>query len=600
MLLGALSGMMQAAAIPQRIRLSNRVVVVVDIVESVRLIKADEMGTITRWLDLVAQFENEILGNHFGRVVKSLGDGILVEFPDVRSAVAAALSIHSTTETQEKELDPDNRILLRIGIEVSDLIVDSRDVYGHGVNMAARLAGLAGPGQTVVSANVRDQLTPEVDADVEDLGECFVKHLEDPIRAYRIGKAVPRRRTARVPLRDSLRPTLAIIPFQTRDPEAADHVLGEILADGLIAHMSRTSTLNVISRLSTTGFRDRHQNKTEIFDLLNAHYILSGTYLLVSGELVLQAELTVGETSAVIWSERFSVRHGDTQWHHPELIEEIAGRIASSIVIRELRTARLLPLPTLHMHTLLLAAIALLHRQTPQDFNLARDLLTELIERNPRHPIPRAWMAQWQVFRVHQGWSADAKRDGLIARDEARRALDSDPECDLALVVDGQVNTHFLKRLDNAMDSYQKAVEVNPNSSFAWLVKGTLHAFTGEGQIAVDNTERGLGLSPLDPHRYYYDSLAASACLSAGENERALELTERSLRANRRHFSTLRVKLAAQWRLGQHEAAQDTGAELMRLDPGMTISGWLARTPSANYEIGREIADIMRSVGIPD
>ena len=151
--------------------------------------------------------------------------------------------------------------------------------------------------------------------------------------------------------------------------------------------------------------------------------------------------------------------------------------------------------------------------------------------------------------------------------ESTKRALDIDPDCSLALAIDGFVHTNLLKKLDIAQERYNHAIVANPSNPLAWLLKGTLHAFMGEGQQAVDNTQRALKLSPLDPHRYFYDSLAATACLAAYRYEDALELAQRSLRANRKHTSTLRAMAIAQWQLGRHDEARQTVQELMKLEP---------------------------------
>jgi tetratricopeptide (TPR) repeat protein len=180
-----------------------------------------------------------------------------------------------------------------------------------------------------------------------------------------------------------------------------------------------------------------------------------------------------------------------------------------------------------------------------------------------------------------------------------RRALDNDPECSLALAIDGFVHTHLLKRLDIAHERYNLAVEANPNNSLAWLLKGTLHAFTDEGDKAVECTEFGSMLTPLDCHRYFYDSLNASAHLTAGHYERALELSQRSLRANRSHTSTLRVMIVAQWQLGHRTEARRMTRELLRLEPDLTVSKYLGRTPSASYKIGKKVANVLQKAGVP-
>jgi tetratricopeptide (TPR) repeat protein len=278
----------------------------------------------------------------------------------------------------------------------------------------------------------------------------------------------------------------------------------------------------------------------------------------------------------------------------------MASKICSAVMDRELQRARAQPLPTLKAYTLLIGAIALIHHLSRPDFEEARRLLEVLIERRARQPIPLAWLANWHVLRVQQGWSADERQDAYLALECTKRALDADPECSLALAIDGFVHTNLLKQLDLAEGCYESALAANPSNALAWLLKGTMHAFKSQGQQAVEHTERALRLSPLDPHRYFYDSLAATACVAARQYDRALELAQRSLRANRKHTSTLRVMTVAQWYLGRSEDARRTAQELLRLQPTLTVSKWLSQTPAAPYPIGREAAEALRQAGVPE
>ena len=167
-----------------------------------------------------------------------------------------------------------------------------------------------------------------------------------------------------------------------------------------------------------------------------------------------------------------------------------------------------------------------------------------------------AWLANWHVLRVQQGWSEDARQDTYFALECTKRALDIDPDCSLALAINGFVHVNLLKQFDVGESPTNARWPPIPATPIAWLLKGTLHAFKSEGRQAVDNTERALRLSPLDPHRYFYDSLAATACVANRQYDRALDLAQRSLRANRKHTSTWRVMTIAQWQLGQFEAAR--------------------------------------------
>jgi tetratricopeptide (TPR) repeat protein len=282
------------------------------------------------------------------------------------------------------------------------------------------------------------------------------------------------------------------------------------------------------------------------------------------------------------------------------LIERVTTGVAAAMMTQELKRAQFQSLATLESYALLLGGIALMHRLSRTDFDRAREMLQTLIDRVPRQALPHAWLANWHVLRVQQGWTDDPAAETRIALSATQRALDLDPDCALALAIDGFVHTNLLKRLDVAMTRYQAALNINPNESIAWLLKGTLHAFKGEGKTAVKDTQRALKLSPLDPLRYFYDSLAATAALSAGQYERALALANRSLRANRTHASTLRARLVAQWQLDQHDAARHTLQELLRVDPHFTVDRFVQRSPSTGFEIGSLWADVFRQVGVPE
>lgn len=576
-----------------------RTVLVVDVVESVRLMEENEDDAVSRWRGIVEQVEHDVLPVHGGRLVKSLGDGLLLEFPRVQPAVNAAFAIQQTCNRANAGVPQQRQMLLRMGVQVSELIADEHDVYGRGVNLAARLSTLAGPGEIVVSAGVRDQLTPVLDADIEDLGECYVKHVQQPVRAYRVGPPGPRPVIEPGAAAEELRPSLAMIPFSARSNEPEHQVFGEMLAEEVISALSRSAELHVISRLTTTAFRGRDASVDEVSAHLNASYVLSGSYRVSGEKLRLAAQLAEARSGRVVWAKDLKGQVPGIVSGKDELVDRIVAEASAAIMDRELERAQSQALPTLQSYTLLMAAISLMHRLSAHDFDRARQMLQTLVDRAPRQAIPQAWLAKWHVLRVWQGWSDDPKADARLALDCTKKALDADSRCALALVIDGLVHTNLLKQLDVALERYELALQVNPSDSLGWLLKGTLHAFRGEGKPAVQGTQRALRLSPLDPQRYYYDSLAATAAMSAGRYERAIELAQRSLRANRTHTSTFRALAIAQWQCGRHADARKTVAELMRLEPRLTVSKYLERSPSSGYETGKVWSDALRSAGVP-
>jgi adenylate cyclase len=286
-------------------------------------------------------------------------------------------------------------------------------------------------------------------------------------------------------------------------------------------------------------------------------------------------------------------------WQCP-LVGTLIEGTTQAVLSHVLQRVRGSELPSLETYALLFGGVTLLHRMGRRDFDRAHDLLQAAADRAPRHPSPQAWLAQWHVLRAQQGWVSNAQETAGRARDCAQRALDADPEDSLALTMDALVHVHFLRRLDEAAALYEKAVTVNPNDSQAWLHKGMLHAFRGQAEAGVNDTERALTLSPLDPMKYYYDSLAASAAATAGRYERAIELAERSLAINCLHTSTLRVLALSQTLNGEVDAARVTVTRLLTLEPDFTVQRFLARAPGADFEVGQRFARALREAGVPE
>lgn len=577
---------------------STKVILVLDVVESVRLMEQDEHDFVQRWHFFVEQ-ARKILSLHGGRMHKSLGDGLMLEFDDAHGAIKSAFAMQELCRTGNQQRPPELHMHLRVGAHLAEFVEDQYDIYGTDVNLTARIATLAGPGEIVVTAGLRDRLTAGLDADIEDLGECHLKHVHEPIRAYRVGPVghapVIERGSG---IKMDLRPTIAVIPFAMRNAEPGHEMLGEALADEVIAALSRTTELHVISRLSTTVFRERHEAVADIRSHLGASYILSGVCRSMGNQFTLFVELIDARTGNVGWADNLKGQVNGLFLTDNELINRLIGAISSAVMSVELQRARSNALPTLEGYTLLLSAVALMHRTALGDFERARQMLDHLIQRSPRHPVPLAYLAHWHVLRVSQGWSDSPGTDTKAAQDCTRRALDGDPHHPLALTVDGLVRTNLLQDPASATAQYEAAIAENPNESLAWLLQGTMHAFIGDGEQAVHDTERALKLSPLDPLRYYYDSLAATAATSAGHYARAIQLAERSLRQNRTHTSTYRAMAIAQALLGDTAGAQRTIQQLLKLQPDFSVSAFLARSPSARYPIGQRYAAALRMAGL--
>jgi class 3 adenylate cyclase/TolB-like protein len=600
------------------------VVLVVDLVESVRLMRADELAIVRHWTRFVQVVRTDILPACAGTLVKSLGDGLMARFETAAAAAAAAARMHSHFEAINATLPEDRQMRLRAGINATHAWLDELDIYGTGVNLAARLASLAGPGETIASeairealaaalaaqaqpgetlasAAARDDLTSGLDASCEDLGECRLKHFSEPVRAYRIGAAGPRPLLAG--LRDygePIDPAIAIIPFTARSSDGSNLDIGNLLADAIIWRLSRAPNLRVISRLSTSPLARQTDPAAAALSHLGAQYALSGGFSFYGERLLVFVELADTRNGRVVWNERLQGTVDDLLQPESELAHRIAQAAHQAVFDTEVERVFTQPLPTLSSYSLLLGSIRLMHRSNRGEFLMTRRILDELVHRHGRIAAPHAWLGNWYVLLTTRGWSQDRRLEATEALGATRAALERDPSDALALATEGFVHCHLLGDLDTAVDRCRLAVDVNPSHALGWLYLGVVQAFRGEAADALHATRRAIALSPLDPQRYYFESLGATAELSARNYPRAEELARSSLGLNRLHGSTWRVLTIALAAQGRIDEARGALQQVRGLDPHLTVSRYLERMPNADLETGREWARHLAAAGLPD
>ena len=587
-------------ALPQR----QKVVLVMDLVESVRLMATNELAVVDHWRGFVRHATKKVLPLHQGRMVKSLGDGIMAEFECPRNATNAALQLHRYFYAANATLPAEQQLFLRAGLNTAQVYIDDIDIYGSGVNLAARVASLAGPGETIVTTEVRDGLTDGLDAKLEDMGECYLKHVAQPVRAFRVGKAGPApilMPSAGASL--SPQPSIAVLPFENANLQSEYAAVGELIADCVAEQLCMAAEICVVSQHSIRTLRGRSMTVSSVGATLNVDYVLSGSCYQIGhsldAEMIVSAELADCRSGHVVWNARFKTSVGSWLQTDSESSYQIAMPVFEAILRSELQQIAAKPFHNLASYSLLLAATDLMRRTSAGDFHQAKTLLGALIERTARNPIGSVWLAKWHVLSVEQGWSSDRNSSWQQAKNAAQNALAIDPNSSLALTVDGFAQCNLAKDFDMALLRYTKALEINPNNSLAWLLLGMLHAFKGQGEQAVQAVMRARRLSPLDPWRFFYDSLTASAYLSAGQYAQAQKYARQSLRLNSSHVSTHRVLTIALAMGGDMQAAKEAGALLRAIDPALTVSGYLANSPGVQFGIGRTFADALKAAGIP-
>lgn len=583
-----------------RSKRERRAILVADAFDAVAMMERDEERTVQRWRAFFAHANASAIPSYAGRSLSKVASRELVaDFPDGVHALECAFELHQSLARFNAETSAPP-LVLRVGIHIADVIVEAFNVVGDGVNVAAGLAELANPGETVVSAQVRDQLTSGVDVSVEDLGEQRLRNRERAVRAFRVW---PPAETVRLAPSAAVmahgRPSVAVIPFQIRSDDPRFEFFGDALAEETIGALSRVADLFVVSRLSSMAFRRATLSLRSIGEMLGVRYVLSGSVQTAQSRALLVAELADAHDGRILWSERFECDLVDAFAVQAELARKVVASVAPFVRSFELRRARITSFSQLDAYALTLRGIDLMHRLSSEDFLHARSAFETAIERDPVSAAPHAWLAKWHVVRVAVGVSEDPLRDSKAASVSAERALVCDPHDALALTMDAMVSAWSRHDLNAAERRLAQALEANPNEPLAWLWIAMVHAWRGRGAEAVLSADRALSLSPLDPMIYFFNSLAGTANLIGMRYERAIELASLSLRENRLHTPTLRTLAAAQVLSGRLKEAKETMYELRELEPKLTVRMFRSRYPGRDSPQAADFAAALLAAGLP-
>src|SRR5215213_325923 len=566
---------LNAQASPQFER-QFRAVLSADVVGYTRLMEAAELETHARYRTLRLGLGDPTIPSHRGQVVKNTGDGFIAVFESPLDAIRCATELQREMAVHEGAQSPERRIAFRIGIHWEPVIFDLNDVYGGGVNLAVRLQSIAPPGGVVVSAALLEEAGSVGEWPLEDLGHVRLKNLEHPVHAYSLrlpsldrggGRGIPTRAAGWVKL-----PAVAVLPFRTVAGAAEHAVLGDWLAEEACRSLSRSNLIHVISHWSSRSLSHNPVDMATIRSCLAVDYCVAGTLRVVSDQIVLDADLLETASGRILWTRQFTGPIKSFLDPSGEGVSEIVIAVGRAIADDAIAHVSDRQLAELEEHRLLLAAVGLMHRPSLRDFARSHDLIEEVVRRAPDAAEAHAWYGKWHVLSVFNGCSTDRAKDTQRAVDCTARALDINPDSAFALTIDGFAHTNLLRRMDIAEARYGEALRHNPNESLAWLMSGALHAFRDESDAAVAATEKARRLSPIDPFQYFYESLSATALVTAGRYDEALAFAERSLGTNNRHASTLRTKITALHYLGRTEEATNVGLEIVQRQPEFTVA----------------------------
>lgn len=576
------------------------VVVFVDVVESVRHLQRDERGAVELLRVLMSALVDKAVFPCGGRVVERQGDGLLLRFDKPFDAVRCGLAMHDVARAMRQGLDQGQQLQLRVGVHADRLLTDTTILYGNGVNLAARVLQVAGPGETVVTSAVRDTLTDDVDFLIDDLGFCFLKHWNEPIRLWRVWHPQstalqPRAKEEQSEEAPDARLSIAVLSFD--GSSSLTPGLGDFLNGALVASLAKQPTLRVTSPLSANRLPGGLVYAGTSASHLGVRYVLTGSIQQLGGRLVVNPQLVDTHRNEVVWAEQVMAVLDDWLQPNAQPVQRILDDCVRALGDAHIRETQHKPLPQLDSHALMAGAVTMMHRASGSELLRSEAMLQAVIERHRRAAAPKAWLAKWHVLTAVQGVSQDPAGSHVRAVECADRALNAEEGSGLALAVKGHALCHLGRSLAESLTTLDAAVEANPNEASAWLYRSVWHHMWGTPEVALNDARIAIELSPLDPQRAHFDLILGNAYLASGDLAHAIETLDSSVKRNRCHLPALRALLTAQYEAGLELSARETLSRVMQLTPNLTVAGFLATGSSSPFR--KRVAQALKNLGVP-
>jgi adenylate cyclase len=564
-----------------------------------RLMGADEEGTLERLKALRRELLDPKIAEHKGRIVKTTGDGLLVEFASVVDAVRCAVAVQQAMPARETGVAADNRIELRIGINLGDVIVEGDDLYGDGVNIAARIETLADPGGVFVSNTVHDQVRDRLPFVFEDLGDQQVKNIARPVRVYRVRDTAAKNPSApdqpALPLPD--KPSIAVLPFQNMSGDPEQEYFADGMVEEIITALSRIRWFFVIARNSTFTYKGHAVDVKQVGRELGVRYVLEGSVRKSGNRIRVTAQLVEAETGNHVWAERYDRDLADIFAVQDEITERVVAAIEPELYAAEQVRSQSKPPESLDAWECVIRALSLIGQGTRDENTEAEALCRRAIAIAPGYGRAHSLLAFALLRR--SDWSGYIKTIVPEVSAEARSALGLDDRDPWAHLAHGMVRFR-MRQQGEAERAFRRALDLNPNFALAHARLAAPLAMQGAHQEAVDSAEHALRLSPRDRNVGTYASVAlAGVHFAAGRYPEcatwARNAIEKSPEIIPGHFF-LTAALAME---GDMTAAAEARDTLLRLLPDYSLT-WVTQNSPVTGELAERLREGLRKAGVPE
>ena len=570
-----------------------------------RLTGLDEEGTHVRLREHLRGLADPKISEHRGKVVKHTGDGVLAEFGSVVDAVRCAIEVQRGMAEQNATMPQVKRIEFRIGIHVGDIIVDDNDIFGDGVNIAARLEGIAEPGGVCISDDAQRQVRGKVDFAFEDMGPQNLKNIVEPMRAWRLrinanGSAAapiepPVESTQALALHD--KPSIAVLPFQNMSGDPEQEYFADGMVEEIITALSRFKGLFVIARNSSFTFKGKAVDIKDVGRRLGVRYVLEGSVRKASGKVRITGQLIDAVTGGHLWADKFERDLTDIFALQDEVTVAVVSAIQPKLLQTEIAMAARQRSENLTAYDCYLRARQQFYSSTREAVAETIRLADRALELDSRFGLVAALAGASHMQNVIFGYAADPQFDRKEAVRLSRLALSLDDSDADILAWAAVISAFMVGDHESAIELADRAVALNPNSFQAWGCRGHVYRVAGLPEEAVRSFERAIRMSPIDPLLHLTFAGMGLAFIELGRFDEAIVAGKKALRQNPSFSAAYRFLASAFAHLGRAAEAREAAARVLEVDPGFTISAWIARGGQSNAKL---LMEGLRKAGLPE
>ena len=531
-------------------------ILVADVVGYTRLMEQDEAGTLKLLTAVRSEVIEPLITQHHGRIVKLLGDGLLVEFASIVDAVTCAVEWQTTLIQQKVKGDGPTRLSFRIGLNLGDVIVDGDDLYGEGVNIAARLEAQAEPDGVCLSEDAHRQAKGKTEAEFEDLGELELKNVSQPVRAYQVvlGEAVRPDGLPPTPPPSSKKPSIAVLPFHNLSRDSDQEYFADGVSEDIISALSRNRWLMVIARNSSFAYKNETIALKEVGRQLDVRYVLDGSVRKGGSRIRITAQLIDAKSGKQIWAERYDRVLEDIFEVQDEVTEAIVAAIAPELDKAEQRRATGKKSSNLNAWEVYQRGMWHLYKRTKVDLAEARKQFEAALLQDPSLSLACSGLVDAYYYEVVLGLAETPAENCENALRIARTAVELDPDDAAAHCAMGKARI-VNREHENAIPDLKLAIELNPSLAWAHYGLGAATVFLGKADEAIPHLEGAIRLSPRDQHMGSYMVRLAEAHLLKRDYGLAIEWGRKALQQQGFQWSRYAVVLAGLGYLGKKEEA---------------------------------------------